>query len=89
MVNPYMASEGASKFQGYKGTFIAHCRDKQDGYAELNLKKYKSGWQKAKPVERVYVKYDQKNNLPTHEATIPNQIDKKFKVLTSAVCITN
>ena len=23
--------------EGYKGTFIAHCHDKQDGYAELNL----------------------------------------------------
>ena len=59
--------------EGYKGTFITHCHDDQDGYAELNLKEDKPGWQKAEPVERVYVKYDPKNNLPTHEATLPNQ----------------
>ena len=40
---------------------------------EINLKKEKQGWPKAEPVERVYVKYDPKNNLPTHGATISNQ----------------
>ena len=40
---------------------------------ELNLKEDKLGWLKAEPVERVYVKYDPKNNLSTHEATIPNK----------------
>ena len=49
----------------------------------------KPGWQKAKPVERVYVKHDPKNNLPTHEATLPNNIEKEFKVLTSAVFVTS
>ena len=53
------------------------------------MKEDKPGWQKSKPVERVYVKYDPKNNLPTHEATIPNQRDKEFKALESAVCVTN
>ena len=24
--------------EGYNGTFIAHCHNEQDGYAELNLK---------------------------------------------------
>ena len=43
-----------------------------DGYAELNLKEEKQGWQKAEPIEKIYVKYDPKNNLPIHEATIPN-----------------
>ena len=75
--------------EGYKGTFIAHCHDEQDGYAELNLKEDKPGWQKAEPVERVYVKYDPKNNLPTHEATLPNQREKEAKALTNAVCVTN
>ena len=51
--------------EGYKGTFVAHCHDEQDGYAELNLKEDKPGWQKAEPVERVYVKYDPNNNPPT------------------------
>ena len=50
--------------------------DEQDGYAELYLKENKQGWHKSKPVERFYVKYDSKNNLPTHKATLPNQRDK-------------
>ena len=58
----------------YKGTFIAHFHDEDYGYAELNLKEDKPGWQKVKPVERFYVKYEPKNNLPTHEANLPNQI---------------
>ena len=29
--------------EGYKGTFIDHCHDYQDGYAELNLKEDKPG----------------------------------------------
>ena len=53
------------------------------------MKEDKPGWQKAEPVERVYVKYDPKNNLPTHKATIPNQIEKEVKALTSDVCVTN
>ena len=60
--------------EGYKGTFIAHFHDKQDVSTVINLKEDKPGWQKAKPVERVYVKYDPKSNLPTHKSTIPNQI---------------
>ena len=53
------------------------------------MKEDKPGWQKAEPVERVNVKYEPKNNLPTHKATIPNQREKDFKSLTSAVCVTN
>ena len=53
------------------------------------MKEDKPGWQKAEPVERVYVKYDPKNNLSTHEANLPNQKEKKFKALESAVCVTN
>ena len=71
--------QGICTSEGYKDTFIAHCRDEQDGYAELNLKEDKPGWQKAEPVERAYVKYDPKNNLPAHEATLPNQRDKEAK----------
>ena len=56
---------------------------------ELNLKEDKPGWQKAEPVERVYVKYYPKNNLPTHEATLPNQIEKEAKALANDVCVTN
>ena len=51
---------GIRTSEGYKGTFIAHCHDDQDGYAEINLKEDKPGWQNAKPVERFYVKYDPK-----------------------------
>ena len=53
------------------------------------MKEDKPGWQKAKPVERVYVKYDPKNNLPTHEANLPNQREKDSKALKNAVCVTN
>ena len=53
------------------------------------MKEDKPGWQKAEPVERVYFKYDPKNNFPTHEATLPNQREKEAKALTNAVCVTN
>ena len=41
------------------------------------------------PVERVYVKYDPKNNLPTHEANLPKYREKEAKALTNAGCVTN
>ena len=53
------------------------------------MKEDKPSWQKAEPVERVYVKYDPKKNLTTHEATLPNQREKEAKALTNAVCVTN
>ena len=53
------------------------------------MKEDKPDWQKDEPVERVYVKYDPKNNLPTHEASIPKQIDKEVKALESSVCVTD
>ena len=53
------------------------------------MKDDKPGWQKAKPVERVYVKYDPKNNLPTHEDNLPNQREKEAKEFKNAVCVTN
>ena len=67
-----ISPQGIDTSEGYKGTFIAHCHDENDRYAELNLKEYKPGWKKDEPVERVYVKYDPKNNLPTREATLTN-----------------
>ena len=84
-----ISPQGICTSEGYKGTFIAHCHDEKDGYAELNLKEDKTGWQNAEPVERVYIKYDPKNNLPNHEATIPNHIEKEAKALKNAVCVTN
>ena len=53
------------------------------------MKEDNPGWAKAEPVERVYVKYEPKNNLPTHEATIPNHGYKYIKALESSVCVTN
>ena len=84
-----ISSQGIRTPEGYKGTFIPHCHDKQNGYAKLNLKEDKPGWQKAEPVERVYVKYEPKNNLTTHEATLPNQREKEYKALKNYVCVTN
>ena len=83
-----ISPQGIHTSEGYKSTFIGHCHDEQYGYAELNLKEDKPGWQKAKPVGRVYVKYDPKKNLPTHKDTLPTQRDKEVKVLTSDVCVT-
>ena len=60
-----------------------------DGYATLNLNEDNPCWHKVEPVERVYVKYDPKNNLPTHKATLPNHIEKEAKALKIAVCVTN
>ena len=84
-----ISPQGICTLEGYKGTFISHCNDEQDGYAGLNLKEDKAGWQKAKPVERVYVKYEPKNKLPNHEYTLPNQREKEVKALTNTVCVTN
>ena len=61
-----ISPQGIRTSEGYKGNFISHWHDEQDGYAELNLKEDKPVWQKDEPVERVYVNYDPKNNLPTH-----------------------
>ena len=47
----------------YNDTFIYHFHDKNDSYAELNLKEDKSDWQKAKPVERFYIKYEPKKTF--------------------------
>ena len=53
------------------------------------MKEDKPGWLKAKSVERVYVNYEPKNNLPTDESTLPNQIEKEVSALASDVCVTN
>ena len=81
--------QGIITSEGYKGTFIANCHDEHDSYEDINLKEDKPGWQKTEPVERVYVKYDPKNNLPTHKANLSNQREKEFKSFASAVCVTN
>ena len=39
-----ISPQGIHTSEGYNGTFIAHCNDEQDGYAELNLKEDKPGW---------------------------------------------
>ena len=81
--------QGIHTSEGYKGTFLAHCQDEQDGYTELNLKEDKPVWHKNEPVERVSVKYDPKNNLRTNKDTIPNQREKEVKALTNDFCVTN
>ena len=53
------------------------------------MKEDKPGWQKAEPVERVYVKYEPKKNLPTHEATLPKQREKEVKALTNDIFVNN
>ena len=53
------------------------------------MKEDKPGWHKAGPIERVYVKYDPKKNLATHETTLPNEREKEVKAFTCADCVTN
>ena len=62
--------------EGYKGTFIARCNDYNHIYVEINLKEEKPGWQKAEPMERVYIKYDPRGKLPNHEAILLNHREK-------------
>ena len=62
--------------EGYKGMFVAHCHDENDSYAKLSLKEENTGLHKAKPMERVSIKYDPKNNLLTYKGILPNQRDK-------------
>ena len=38
-----ISPQGIHTSERYKGNFIAHCHDEQDGYAELNLKEDKPG----------------------------------------------
>ena len=40
---------------------------------ELKLKEEKIGWKKVEPMERVYINYHPKNNLPTLEAPLHDQ----------------
>ena len=37
----------------------------------------------------VYIKYEPKKKLPTHEAIIPNHREKEVNALARAVCVTN
>ena len=53
------------------------------------MKEDKPDWKKAKPVERVYIKYDPENNLTTHDYFIPNQREKEVKALESTACVNN
>ena len=52
------------------------------------MKEDKPCWKKAKPVERIYIKYDPNNNLATNEYILHNQIEKEFKSLASDICVT-
>ena len=84
-----ISPQGICISEGYKGTFIANCHDEHDSYVEPNLKEDKLSWQKTKIVQKFQVKYEPKNNLPTHEAILPNQGQKEDKALASTICVTN
>ena len=53
------------------------------------MKEDNPGWKKAEPAEKVYIKYDPKNNLTNYEAIIPKKIEKEVKALESSVYVTN
>ena len=84
-----ISPQGIHISYGYKGAFIYHFHDENDSYTELDLEENKTGWQKAESVERFYIKYDPKNNLPIYEATIPNKREMYVKGLKSPVYVTN
>ena len=44
-------------------------------YVELNMTESETFLNKFKPVERVYIKYEQNNNVPTHKYLLTNQIE--------------
>ena len=71
-----ISPQGIRTSEVYKGTFISHCHNEHDIYADIDLKEDNPGWQKPKPIKRVCVKNGPKNNLPTHEAALHNQIEK-------------
>ena len=52
------------------------------------MKEDKPFWQKEKPLGRVYINYDPKKKLPTHEDILSIKIEKEFKALARAVCVT-
>ena len=81
--------QGIHTSERYKCTLTANSSVNHASYVDLNLKKDKSGWHKDKPVERVDVKYDPNNNIPTHEDILTNQIEKEVKALASDFCVTN
>ena len=53
----YHLPQGICTPEGHKFTLIANFHNENYSYAKLNLKEYKPGWQKAEPIEKVYVKY--------------------------------
>ena len=61
-----ISPQGIHKSEGYKGTLISNFHYKHDSYVELNLNKDNKFWYKDEHVNRVFINYDQKDNLPTH-----------------------
>ena len=84
-----ISPQGICTQEEYKGNFISHCHFYHDSHAKLNSKEKKLVRKETAHVEKVYIKYDSKNNLPTHKYILPNQREKEVKVLESAVCVTN
>ena len=57
-----------------KVSFISHCHDENNSYAYLKFKEDIAGWQRKKTVERFYINYEPKNNLPTSKNILSNHI---------------
>ena len=55
---------------------------------KLNLKEDNIGCHNSEPVERLYIKYNPKNNLPTHEDLFSNHKDKNVKTLSDKIFAT-
>ena len=72
----------------YKGTFIYNCNGDNNSHVEINLKEDKSGFKKAKPVDRAYIKYQTNKNLPDNGSILSNHIYKEVKALTSNIHVT-
>ena len=81
--------QGICTPEGNKVTFIAHFHDDNDRYTQLNLKDENPGQQKDEHMERVYIKYQPNEKLPTYEALLSNQIQKDIKALARTVYVNN
>ena len=58
-----ISPQGILASEVYKGNFLALFYDNHGSCVDLNKEKYKPGWKKYEPVDRVYIKYHQKNSI--------------------------
>ena len=71
-----------------KGTFINHCIDNHDSYEGIKFNEDKKNWDNTELVEKVYIKDEPDNNLPTNEDNLLKQKQKKVNALVITIYVT-